>query len=55
MFDEKAKASDDYVKKNGEIRFENFNFNYFTDGPKVLTSMTFTVKPGEKIGIGRLI
>ena len=55
MFDEKAMTSDDYLKKNGEIRFENFNFNYFTDGPKVLRSVTFTVKPGEKVGIGRLI
>ena len=55
LFDDKPKPSDNNCSKEGEVCFENFDFNYFTDGPKVLKSMTFTVKPGEKVGIGRLI
>ena len=41
-------------KRKGEISFNNFDFNYFTDGPLVLQSMNFNIKPGEKIGIGKL-
>ena len=55
LFDDKPNPSDNNFSKEGEVCFENFHFNYFTDGPKVLKSMTFTVKPGEKVGIGRLI
>ena len=55
LFDDKPNLSDNNFSKEGEVCFENFDFNYFTDGPKVLKSMTFTVKPGEKVGIGRLI
>ena len=41
-------------KRKGEISFNNFDFNYFADGPLVLQSMNFNIEPGEKIGIGKL-
>ena len=40
--------------KNGEVSFEKFSFNYYTDGPIVLKSMSLTIRPGEKVGIGKL-
>ena len=55
IFDDKPIPSDSNFSKEGEVCFQNFDFNYFTDGPKVLKSINFTVKPGEKVGIGRLI
>ena len=55
LFDDKLNPSDNNFSKEGEVCFQNFDFNYFTDGPKVLKSINFTVKPGEKVGIGRLI
>ena len=55
LFDDKPSPTNNNFSKEGEVCFENFDFNYFTDGPKVLKSLTFTVKPGEKVGIGRLI
>lgn len=40
--------------KEGEVSFEKFSFNYYTDGPIVLKSMSLTIRPGEKVGIGKL-
>ncbi|MDO8388211.1 MAG: ABC transporter ATP-binding protein [Polaromonas sp.] len=38
----------------GEIRFENVDFSYNANGPRVIAGLTLTVRPGEKIGlIGR--
>ena len=42
------------LDRQGEISFHNFDFNYFADGPLVLQSMNLDIKPGEKIGIGKL-
>ena len=41
-------------KREGEVSFEKFSFNYYTDGPIVLKSMSLTIRPGEKVGIGKL-
>ena len=41
-------------KRQGEVSFEKFSFNYYTDGPIVLKSMSLTIRPGEKVGIGKL-
>ena len=41
-------------KREGEVSFEKFSFNYYTDGPTVLKSMSLTIRPGEKVGIGKL-
>ena len=41
-------------KREGEVSFEKFSFNYYTDGPIVLKSMNLTIRPGEKVGIGKL-
>ena len=40
--------------KDGEVSFEKFSFNYYTDGPIVLKSMSLTIRPGEKVGIGKM-
>jgi len=38
----------------GEIRFEQVDFSYSKDAPRVIDSLNLTVRPGEKIGlIGR--
>lgn len=41
--------------KRGEIRFEDVTFNYGKrDGPPVLDRLSFTIRPGERVGlIGR--
>lgn len=36
---------------NGEIIFKNVDFKYSNNGPMVLKSLNFRIKPGEKIGI----
>ena len=40
--------------KEGEVSFEKFSFNYYTDGPIVLKSISLTIRPGEKVGIGKV-
>jgi ATP-binding cassette subfamily B multidrug efflux pump len=36
----------------GEIRFENVTFNYGRpDGPPVLDRLSFTIRPGERVGL----
>ena len=54
LMDEKRSVSIKNNEKEGEICFENFDFNYYKNGPKVLRSITFKIRPGEKIGIGKL-
>eukprot|EP00128_Syssomonas_multiformis_P006865 Colp12_sorted_trinity150504_noHs@23771 len=36
---------------HGKIEFDNVEMRYFPDSPLVLNKVTFTVQPGEKIGI----
>ena len=40
--------------KEGDVSFEKFSFNYYTDGPIVLKSTSLTIRPGEKVRIGKL-
>ena len=40
--------------KIGEVSFEKFSLNYYTDEPIVLKPMSLTIRPGEKVGIGKL-
>ena len=58
LYDDKLEMSEKGAHKDfereGEVSFEDFDFNYFTDGPLVLRSMNFKIQPGEKIGIGTL-
>src|SRR3989442_5189857 len=38
----------------GEIRFEDVTFNYSRrDGPPVLDRLSFTIRPGERVGLVR--
>jgi ABC-type multidrug transport system fused ATPase/permease subunit len=36
---------------SGELRVENFSARYSLTGPRVLHNISFTVKPGERVGI----
>ena len=58
LFDDKSAISENGPAKNpkmeGQISFENYKFNYFTDGPLVLKGLSLSISPGEKIGIGML-
>jgi ATP-binding cassette subfamily B protein len=38
-------------RARGEIRFENVSFRHQSDGPDVLRDVSFTARPGERIGI----
>ena len=42
---------DDNWPQNGKIIFENVSFRYEYDLPDVLKELSFTINPGEKIGI----
>ena len=39
---------------NGEVCFENFNFNYFKDGPTVLKNLNLNILSSEKVGVGKV-
>ena len=58
LFDDEPGISDKAIekdsKKEGEVSFEKYDFNYFAGGPLVLKGMSFSIQPGEKIGIGML-
>ena len=58
LFDDKLVISENGLAKDtkmeGQISFENYKFNYFTGGPLVLKGISFSISPGEKIGIGML-
>jgi ATP-binding cassette subfamily B multidrug efflux pump len=46
------KLGEDTGKVKGEIRFENISFTYGRpDGKKVLHSLSFVIRPGERVGI----
>ena len=59
LYDDKLEMSEKRPHKDfdreGEVLFQDFDFNYFVDGPLVLRSMNFKIQPGEKIGIGKLL
>ena len=59
LYDDKLEIGDEHHEKDldkaGEVVFDDFDFNYFADGPLVLKSMNFKIQPGEKIGIGKLM
>lgn len=38
-------------KQTGEIIFENFNYNYYDNGPMILSDISLTIEPGQKIGV----
>ena len=42
---------EDAVKLTGQIEFRNLTFSYPGDGPEVLKNLSFTIRPGENIGI----
>lgn len=35
----------------GEVRFEHVSFSYRPDGPEILTDISFSISPGEIVGI----
>lgn len=39
------------VVRDGELRFQNVTAKYASNSKKVLKNITFTVKPGEKVGV----
>jgi ABC-type multidrug transport system fused ATPase/permease subunit len=41
-----------YWPSSGDIRVENLSARYSADGPKVLNDISFSVKGGERVGIG---
>ena len=46
-----APTVEDGVKLTGQIEFRNLTFSYPGDGPEVLKNLSFTIHPGENIGI----
>ncbi len=46
-----APTVEDGVKLTGQIEFRNLTFSYPGDGPEVLKNLSFTIRPGENIGI----
>ncbi|KAJ6531013.1 P-loop containing nucleoside triphosphate hydrolase protein [Mycena sp. CBHHK59/15] len=44
-----------YWPASGDLRVENLSARYSEDGPKVLHDISFHIKAGERVGIGRLM
>ena len=38
-------------KQNGKVEFDNFNFNYYQDGPIILKDLNLKIFPSQKIGV----
>lgn len=43
-----------YWPASGEVRVENLSARYSSDGPKVLHDLSFHIKSGERIGVGKM-
>ena len=41
-----------YRPASGDIVVENLNSRYARDGPRVLKDVNFTLKSGERVGVG---
>jgi len=50
-----VEAKDDKIKttalKMGQIEFENFDYNYYDDGPMILRNISLKISAGERIGV----
>lgn len=44
-----------YWPSSGDIKVENLSARYSEDGPTVLHDLSFNVKSGERIGVGKMI
>lgn len=44
-----------YWPSSGSIRVEKLGARYSADGPEVLQDISFEIKSGERIGVGRSI
>lgn len=42
-----------YWPASGDLRVENLYARYSTDGPHILHDLNFTIKSGERIGVGK--
>ena len=42
-----------YWPTSGDIKVENLSARYSADGPKVLHDLSFHIKSGERIGVGK--
>jgi ABC-type multidrug transport system fused ATPase/permease subunit len=42
-----------YWPASGDLRVENLSARYSKDGPRVLHNISFHIKSGERVGIGR--
>jgi len=42
-----------YWPSSGDLRVENLSARYSPDGPEVLHNISFHVKSGERIGVGK--
>jgi ABC-type bacteriocin/lantibiotic exporter with double-glycine peptidase domain len=43
-----------YWPSSGDLRVENLTARYSVDGPTVLNGLSFHVKSGERVGIGKV-
>ncbi|KAJ7767048.1 P-loop containing nucleoside triphosphate hydrolase protein, partial [Mycena maculata] len=44
-----------YWPASGDLRVQNLSARYSEDGPEILHNISFTVKSGERIGVGKLV
>jgi ABC-type multidrug transport system fused ATPase/permease subunit len=42
-----------YWPASGEIRVENLSAKYSVEGPNILHDVSFHIKSGERIGVGK--
>ena len=42
-----------YWPASGDIRVENLSARYSQEGPKVLHDISFNIKSGERVGVGK--
>jgi ABC-type multidrug transport system fused ATPase/permease subunit len=41
-----------YWPSSGELRVDKLSASYSPDGPKVLRDLSFSIKSGERVGVG---
>jgi ABC-type multidrug transport system fused ATPase/permease subunit len=44
-----------YWPASGTLRVENLSARYSADGPKVLHDVSFEIRSGERVGIGKTV
>lgn len=42
-----------YWPSSGDLKVERLSARYSSDGPKVLHSVSFHIKAGERVGVGK--